>query len=290
MTILSIFEPHLHDLGGGFVVRRLLPAKAKQGVGPFVFFDHFGPTVEKPEDNHDVRPHPHIGIATVSYLVEGAMMHRDSLGSMQRIEPGAVNWMTAGRGIVHSERKPEDLKTSSYPLHGLQLWAALPVEFEEVEPAFRHTDAASIPSIAGQGLTVRVLIGKAFGQVSPVKTFQPTLYLDVDAAPGSTLELEASDIERAVYSLAGDLAVDGAALPANNLALLAPGPAVVISAPQSARYVVIGGVPLDGHRHMYWNFVSSSTDRIERAKQEWADQMFGKVPGETEFIPLPEQH
>jgi len=287
MTIEHILEPHLHDLGGGFVVRRLLPSAAKQGVGPFVFFDHFGPVTERPQDNHDVRPHPHIGLATVSYLFEGAMMHRDSLGSVQRITPGAINWMTAGRGIVHSERKPEDLRGQSYGLHGLQLWAALPLAHEEAEPSFSHTPAQAIPEHVAAGATVRVLIGSAFGMKSPVKTFQPTLYLDVAAAAGSELQLEASGLERAVYGVSGDLAIGGKRVAPMTMVVLAPGTSASITAPAGARYVVIGGEPLDGHRHIWWNFVSSSRERIEQAKQDWAAQRSGQVPGEIEWIPLP---
>jgi redox-sensitive bicupin YhaK (pirin superfamily) len=286
MALLTL-QPKLHDLGGGFVVRRLLPAAAKQGVGPFVFFDHFGPVTEKPQDNHDVRPHPHIGLATVTYLFEGAMIHRDSLGFAQRIEPGAINWMTAGRGIVHSERKPEDLRQASYGLHGLQLWAALPRASEETEPSFAHTPAEAIPVHRDGAVTVRVLIGRAFGLESPVRVFVPTLYLDVNAPTGGTLELEASSLERAVYSVSGAVSVEGESIEPHTMALL-PQAAVRITVPAAARYVVIGGEPLDGHRTIWWNFVSSSRERIEQAKADWTAQRIGKVPGETEWIPLPE--
>ena len=287
MTIWRILQPREHDLGGGMLVRRVLPAAAKQGIGPFVFFDHFGPIEVKPADNHDVRPHPHIGLATVTYLFEGAIVHRDSLGITQRIEPGAINWMTAGRGIVHSERRPEDLRERAYTNHGLQLWAALPVASEEVEPAFVHTPAASIPAVDLNLASVRVLIGSAFGATSPVATFQPTLYLDVKAQPGGTIELERSGFERAVYSVEGGLQVDGQGVEARTLAILEPGPVARISAPGGARFAVIGGEPLEGHRHMWWNLVSSRKERIEEAKRDWAAQRMGAIPGETEFIPLP---
>ncbi len=285
---------HLHagrtrDLGGGFLVRRLLPAFPRQGVGPFVFFDHFGPITVRPEDNFDVRPHPHIGLATVTYLFEGAMLHRDSLGSVQRIEPGAINWMTAGRGIVHSERRPPDLANGPYTNHGLQLWAALPHADEETEPTFTHTAAAAIPAWSEDGNALRLLIGEAFGRRSPVATFMPTLYLDVTAQAGATLRLPASFGERAVYPVDESLEVDGATVPPHTMAFLATDEDATIAAPAGARYVVIGGAPLDGTRFMWWNYVSSSRERIERAKDDWRAQRMGHVPGETELIPLPEK-
>jgi len=293
MPVISLLPPRDKDLGGGFVVRRLLPAPAPalRAVGPFVFFDHFGPIVTRPGDNHDVRPHPHIGLATVTYLFAGAVMHRDSLGSAQRIEPGAINWMNAGHGIVHSERTPEDLRATAYTAHGLQLWVALPRAFEESAPAFNHTPAAAIPSIEAPGAKVRVLVGEAFGRRSPVQTFADTLYLDVEATAGSTLALPAAAVrpgqERAVYSVDGPLVIDGAEVPAHALAVLAPGVAAQIAAPAGARYVVVGGEPLDGPRVIWWNFVASSRERIELAKDAWRQQRMGAVPGETEFIPLP---
>ena len=291
MPVTSLLPPQDKDLGGGFVVRRLLPAPARRAVGPFVFFDHFGPVVTRPGDNHDVRPHPHIGLATVTYLFAGAVMHRDSLGSAQRIEPGAINWMNAGRGIVHSERTPEDLRATAYTAHGLQLWAALPRAFEESAPAFSHTPAAAIPRVEAPGATVRVLVGEAFGRRSPVQTFVDTLYLDVEATAGSTLALpiaaDRPQQERAVYSVDGPLIIDGAEVPVHALAVLAPGVAAQIAAPAGARYVVVGGEPLDGPRVIWWNFVASSRERIEAAKDAWRQQRMGGVPGETEFIPLP---
>lgn len=287
MPILDLITPRAHDLGGGFVVRRALPSSKRQTVGPFIFFDHFGPVTVTPESHHDVRPHPHIGLATVTYLFEGAMMHRDSLGYAQRIEPGAINWMTAGRGIVHSERLPEDLRDKTFTNHGLQLWAALPTAHEEAEPGFSHTPAASIPVVNLPGVTLRVLIGSAFGLTSPVATFQQTLYLDVQANANSTLELPASSLERAVYSVDQIIVIDGVAVEPGVLALLQPGAAASISSPQGARFAVIGGSPLDGHRHIWWNFVSSRKERIDEAKAAWAAQQMGVVPGEHEWIPLP---
>ena len=288
MPISLLIQPHVKDLGGGFMVRRLLPSAARQGIGPFLFFDHFGPETSKPEDNHDVRPHPHIGLATVTYLFEGAILHRDHLGSVQRIEPGAINWMTAGRGIVHSERTPPDLANRTRVSHGLQLWAALPLAHEETEPAFHHTPASELPVYETQGVKVRVLIGSAFGLSSPVQTFVPTLYLDFDMQAGSTVEFTPETEECALYSVDKPILVDGVSLPAHTLGMVEPGRPCRIEAPEGARFVAAGGAPLDGHRHMWWNFVSSSRERIEQAKADWAAQRFGQIPGETEFIPLPQ--
>jgi len=287
MPIERILEAGFKDLGGGFLVRRLLPSLPRRSVGPFVFFDHFGPVTVRPSDNFDVRPHPHIGLATVTYLFEGAMLHRDSLGAVQRIEPGAINWMTAGRGVVHSERRPPDLRDREYVTHGLQLWAALPQAQEEIEPSFAHTAAAEIPRWRDDGLRVGLLIGEAFGRRSPVATFAPTLYLDVEADAGARLVLPASLGERAVYAVDRPLVADGAAIAAQAMAMLAADADASVVAPEGGRYVVIGGAPLDGPRHMFWNFVSSSRERIERAKDDWAAQRMGHVPGEHEWIPLP---
>jgi len=291
MPIDRLIPPRDRDLGGGFTVRRLLPSVApRQGVGPFVFFDHFGPITTHPGDNHDVRPHPHIGLATVTYLFEGAMMHRDNLGSVQRIEPGAINWMTAGRGIVHSERTPPDLKQKEYIAHGLQLWAALPGAHEETTPEFMHTPATAIPEWSAPGIRVRVLVGNAFGLRSPVATYSETLYLDVVAEPGGKLVLplpENAGTELAIYSVDESLQVDGDAVPAFSMAVLIPGTGATIEAPRGARYVVIGGEPLDAPRTIWWNFVSSSKERIETAKADWAAQRMGKIDGEHEWIPLP---
>jgi len=283
---LQLLKPHGKDLGGGFVVRRTLPAAARQAVGPFLFFDHFGPITAQPSDNHDVRPHPHIGLATVTYLFEGAMLHRDSTGVVQRIEPGAINWMTAGRGIVHSERTPDDLCGVPRRSHGLQLWAALPVEHEEDAPGFQHVPAAAIPSLTLPGVALRVLIGTAFGATSPVATLSPTLYLDFALEAGATLRLPDAAAERAIYSVDADVELDGAAVPAQTMAVLEAGSTPLLRASEAARVVLIGGAPL-GHRHMVWNFVSSRKERIARAQDDWEAQRFDRVPGETEFIPLP---
>lgn len=284
----AILKSHEKDLGGGFVVRRLLPSAVKQAVGPFIFFDHFGPIDVAPDANHDVRPHPHIGLATVTYLFEGAIDHRDSIGSYQRIEPGAINWMTAGRGIVHSERTPRDLAGQPHRTHGLQLWAALPKAHEEDEPSFTHTPQADIPVVPLDGAVVKVLIGTAFGQTSPVRTYMQTLYLDVTLQAGRTLRLEGLPPEAAVYPISGDVLVDGVALVPHTMALLQAGAVPVVAAGSGpVQFVVIGGEPLDGQRFLFWNFVSSSKERLSQAADDWTSQRMGQVPGETEFIPLP---
>ncbi|MGX9773462.1 pirin family protein [Janthinobacterium aestuarii] len=284
----AILKSHEKDLGGGFVVRRLLPSAAKQAVGPFIFFDHFGPIDVAPDANHDVRPHPHIGLATVTYLFEGAIDHRDSIGSYQRIEPGAINWMTAGRGIVHSERTPHDLAGQPHRTHGLQLWAALPKAHEEDEPSFTHTPQADIPVVPLDGAVVKVLIGTAFGQTSPVRTYMRTVYLDVALQAGRELRLEGLPPEAAIYPISGDVLVDGVALVPHTMALLEAGAVPVVTAGGGpVQFVVIGGEPLDGHRFLFWNFVSSSKERLSQAADDWTAQRMGSVPGETEFIPLP---
>jgi redox-sensitive bicupin YhaK (pirin superfamily) len=284
---VNAIEGKLRDLGGGFVVRRVLPSSARQAVGPFLFFDHFGPIDVAPGASHDVRPHPHIGIATVTYLFEGAIIHRDSLGCVQRIEPGAINWMTAGRGIVHSERTPEDLRPRSHRMHGLQLWAALPEAHEETEPAFTHYPDAMLPEASLPGVVARVLVGRAFGVESPVKTLADTLYVDAAAQRGSVLDVAPCVEERAVYAVHGGLLIDGAPVESATMAVLEPGTTARVEAPEGARFVIIGGAPIGARRHMEWNFVSSRAERIEQAKRDWSAQRMGAVPGETEWIPLP---
>ena len=284
-TPLQLLRPHQKDLGGGFVVRRLLPAAQRQAVGPFVFFDHFGPITAQPSDNHDVRAHPHIGLATVTYLFEGAMEHRDSTGVVQRIEPGAINWMSAGRGIVHSERTPQDLRDKTRRSHGLQLWAALPAADEEMAPSFAHTPAAALPQLELGGAVVRVLIGSAFGATSPVAVRSPTLYLDIALQPGDAFPLPLA-AERALYVVEGAVELDGVAVPPFTMVLLTADDEPLLSASAASRAVLIGGDAL-GHRHIWWNFVSSSKERIVKAADDWAAGRFDAVPGETEFIPLP---
>jgi redox-sensitive bicupin YhaK (pirin superfamily) len=286
MPELQLLQPHAKDLGGGFMVRRVLPSALRQAVGPFLFFDHFGPITAQPSDNHDVRPHPHIGLATVTYLFEGAMMHRDSTGVVQRIEPGAINWMTAGRGIVHSERTPDDLRGVTRRSHGLQLWTAVPAEREDDAPSFQHTPADAIPELRRPGVTVRVLVGEAFSAASPVATLSPTLYVDFALEAGASLVVPAAASERALYGVDGGFELDGMAVPAQTMVVLDEETQPTLRAPAAARIVMIGGEPL-GHRFMVWNFVSSRKDRIAQAQDDWEAQRFAQVPGETEFIPLP---
>lgn len=287
MTPVLVLNPVSKDLGGGFVVRRLLPAVQRQAVGPFLFFDHFGPLDVRPGDDHDVRAHPHIGLATVTYLFEGAMLHRDSLGVVQRIEPGAINWMTAGRGIVHAERTPDELRGVARRMHGLQLWVALPEADEELAPAFVHTPADALPALEVGGARLRVLVGEAFGAASPVAVRSPTLYLDIALSAGDAFPLPPAR-ERAVYGVDGVYRLDGEAVEPRRMVLIAEGDEPMISADADARVVLVGGEPL-GPRFMWWNFVSSRRQRIAQAADDWAQGRFAPVPGETEFIPLPDR-
>jgi redox-sensitive bicupin YhaK (pirin superfamily) len=287
--ITAVLTGHEKDLGGGFKVRRILPSSTKQAVGPFLFFDHFGPLDVEPNANHDVRPHPHIGLATVTYLFEGAINHRDSLGSVQRIEPGAINWMTAGSGIVHSERTPPDLVGKIHRSHGLQLWAGLPKAHEETAPSFTHTPAEAIPELKIGDADIRILIGTAFGMTSPVETYSETLYLDVVLSAGQEINFDTLPIEAAIYPVKGELVIDDAELALHTMALLDTKNVTRVVAKTEARFVLIGGEPLDGHRFMWWNFVSSTKERITQAADDWEAQRFSKVPGETEWIPLPKQ-
>ncbi len=287
MTAMQTLTGHEHDLGGGFIVRRLLPAGVRQSVGPILFFDHFGPVTIEAGKGNNVRPHPHIGLATVTYLFDGAIMHRDSLGSVQQIEPGAINWMTAGSGIVHSEREPDALHDHSYKMHGIQLWAALPIDKEEIAPSFEHTPANLIPSLDVDDAHVRVLIGSAYGQSSPVKTFADTLYLDVQLPAGGKLILPALAEEMAIYPLDGALLVNDEQVAPRTLAVLPSGMESCISTGEAVRFMVLGGAPLESHRFIWWNFVSSRKERITQAAEDWQAQRMGKVAGDDEFIPLP---
>jgi redox-sensitive bicupin YhaK (pirin superfamily) len=293
-AIEQIIAPRRRDLGG-FEVSRVLPYMQRRSVGPFVFFDHMGPVTFAPGKGIDVRPHPHIGLATVTYLFEGAFMHRDSLGTVQTIVPGDVNWMTAGRAIVHSERSPDDLRAAGHKVHGIQSWVALPKDQEQAAPSFAHHTAASLPRVERGGATLRVIAGTAFGVTSPVQVFADTLYVDADLGPGATFTLPADHEERAVYAVDSAVSIGSEVLPAMQMAVLKPGVAVDISAPHKARCMILGGAPLDAPRLMWWNFVASSEELMERAKVEWRAApgqqwrgTFGLPPGEQEFIPLPE--
>ncbi len=286
--IVALLKPHPKDLGG-FEVQRLLPSTEAQMVGPFIFFDHFGPANFPPGEGVDVRPHPHIGLATVTYLLEGAMLHRDSLGSVQRIEPGDVNWMTAGAGIVHSERTSPEDRASGHRLHGLQTWVALPKAHEQGEPSFAHYASASLPKIALPGVTMRLIAGTAFGQRSPASTFSPMFYVAADMEAGSAFDLHPEHEERGIYAIDGELLIAGEALPAHHMAVLRPWSTVRIEARSRVVLVLLGGSKLDGERLIWWNFVASSKELIDSASARWRDRRFSPVPDETEFIPLPEK-
>ena len=279
-----IIEPKARYLGG-LSVRRVLPAGRRRMVGPFIFFDHMGPAGFPPGEGIQVRPHPHIGLATVTYLFEGEMVHRDSLGYVQPIHVGAVNIMTAGRGIVHSERAGDDLDTTSR-VHGIQSWMALPLEQEECDPDFKHYPSAALPELDQEGVKVRVIIGEAYGARSPVVCRAPTLYLECRMEEGSTLKLPGAYQEEAAYVVSGNISVDGRSLTGGLLAVACPGKTVRLRANAISHVMVIGGASL-GSRHIWWNFVSSSRERIEQAKDDWREMRFDPVPGEMEFIPLP---
>jgi redox-sensitive bicupin YhaK (pirin superfamily) len=287
-AIKQVVVPRTADLGDGFTVRRALPSAQSRMVGPFVFFDHFGPTVFRSGQGMDVRPHPHIGLATVTYLFDGEIMHRDSLGTAAPIRPGEVNWMTAGRGIVHSERTDPERRAHGDSLHGLQMWVALPAAHEEMAPAFAHYAVDEFPMVRDNGNSVRVVVGQAYGRSSPVKTTSETLFADAHLAAGGMLPLDADHEERAIYVLGGEIDIAGDRFGADRLLVFKPGDAIAIKALTDAHFTIFGGATMDGPRHIWWNFVSSRKERIEQAKAEWTTGHFGKVPGdEIEFIPLP---
>jgi redox-sensitive bicupin YhaK (pirin superfamily) len=286
MTTLQVIGSRQRDLGG-FVVRRVLPSEGRQMVGPFIFFDHLGPTQFEPGYGIDVRPHPHIALATVTYLFSGSLEHRDSLGSMREIRPGDVNWMTAGRGIVHSERTPPAARVSGEHVHGIQSWVALPDGQEDGEPTFVHYPAAALPTRVGDGVDLTIIAGEAFGLRSPVATLWPTFYVHAQIAHGATLEVPSDRGERAVYVVQGELTVDDIPVMAGQLAVLEPGKKSTLRALGDTRAMLLGGEHFPTPRYIWWNFVASSQERIERAKERWERQQFPGVSGETEFIPLP---
>ena len=287
MSIQQLITPEKHDLNG-FSVQRSLPNEVLKMVGPFIFFDHLGPAIFPAGKGIDVRPHPHINLATVTYLFEGSLLHRDSLGIVQEIIPGEVNWMTAGKGIVHSERSPESFREQESTLHAIQTWIALPETAEEVEPSFSHYPATDLPRWTQTGTSVTLIAGSYQSYHSPVKTYSATLYLALAFTKGSQFQLEPTNgIERAVYSVTSGLFVNGKPLEPYRLAILAPDKSVDISAEAEAKAMIIGGAPV-GDRIKDWNFVSSRSARIEQAKRDWQDRCFPTVPGETELIPLPD--
>ena len=283
----SIVVPRPRDIGG-FEVRRVLPSAERRNVGPFVFFDQMGPAELAPGSGFDVRPHPHIGLATVTYLFEGTIVHRDSLGSVQSIEPGAVNWMTAGRGIVHSERSDPELRKRRQKLYGIQIWVALPERYEETEPEFTHYSAELLPQMKDEEKTVRVVAGSLFGKTSPVKTLSKLFYVDAILHSEASLVLGNEYEERGVYLLEGDVEIHGQKFQPGRLLTFSSGDEITITAISAARLLLFGGEPLDAPRHVWWNFVSSSRERIEKAKAEWKGGRFVLVSGDSEFIPLPE--
>ena len=285
---ISLIIPAREKDLGGFKVRRVLPFAKHRMVGPWIFFDHMGPADFAPGIGINVRPHPHINLATVTYLFAGNILHRDSLGTRSVIKPGDINLMVAGKGITHSEREEEAAQAKARHLDGLQLWLALPEADEEIEPAFFHYDADEIPGVNEDGVSIRVMMGEAFGLTSPVKTYAKTFYAEFKLAAGKSVDTPMTAEDRAIYACSGTLEIDGQRLAQYEMAVLAPGAEAKITALDDAHFVIIGGEPLT-ERHIYWNFVSSRPERIEQAKADWQAQVFPKVPGDDqEFIPLPE--
>lgn len=286
-AIEQVIVPRTGDLGG-FLVRRALPSARRRMVGPFIFLDEMGPVEFRSGQGLDVRPHPHIGLATVTYLFAGEIMHRDSLGSAVAIRPGEVNWMTAGRGIAHSERTASDHRRDGEPLHGLQCWVALPASLEETPPAFLHHDAADLPVETGEGKAIRLVAGSLFGRTSPLATLSATLFVDVALEAGARLPLDPETEERAVYLVSGEIEIAGDRFPAGQLLVFRPGDRITLAAVSAARLAILGGAAMDGPRHIWWNFVSSRRERIEAAKADWKAGRFDPVPGDSEYTPLPE--
>jgi redox-sensitive bicupin YhaK (pirin superfamily) len=283
----SVIVSRTRDLGG-FDVRRVLPSVQRRMVGPFIFFDHMGPAGFAPGKGIDVRPHPHIGLATVTYLFDGEITHRDSLGSHLAIRPGELNWMTAGRGIAHSERTDDALRATGSRLFGIQSWVALPTRHEETEPTFAHHSKEELPVLEGDGARIRLIAGSLFGKTAPVATFSDLFYADGALSDGARVALPAEHEERALYVAGGRIDVAGETFEPGQLLVFKPGAEIVARALGPARIMFLGGEPMDGPRHIWWNFVSSSKDRIEQAKSDWKAGQFPPVPGETEYIPLPE--
>ncbi|HSN70650.1 MAG TPA: pirin family protein [Steroidobacteraceae bacterium] len=286
-AVRAVIQPRPRDLGN-FEVRRVLPSGRLRLVGPFIFFDHMGPKDFVRGQGIDVRPHPHIGLATVTYLFDGEILHRDSLGFVQPIRPGDVNWMTAGRGIVHSERTDPEVRAAGSSLHGIQSWVALPRTDEETEPSFEHHPAATLPSFELGDVDLTLIVGSAYGHTSPVRCFSPMFYLDARMPEGSALDLPAEYDERAIYVVAGAVDAAGESGSVGQMLVFEAGVPIRLTARTPARVMLVGGASMDGPRHIWWNFVSSSEARIERAKRDWREGRFDPVPGETEFIPLPE--
>jgi redox-sensitive bicupin YhaK (pirin superfamily) len=282
-----VIVPRVRDLGG-FSVRRALPHGRRQMVGPFIFFDQMGPAQFMAGQGMDVRPHPHIGLATVTYLFEGSIFHRDSEGNALEIAPGAMNLMTAGRGIAHSERTPTPQRASGQSLYGIQSWIALPDDSEEVAPSFQHFDAEVLPLVADRGMEARIIAGSAFGKTAPVASLSPWFYVEVKIAAGHAAPLDNDYEERAIYVVDGEVEIAGDLFEGPRLLIFRPGDRITIKAKSDARVMLLGGAALEGPRHIWWNFVSSRKERIEAAKEDWRQGRFAAVPNESEFIPLPE--
>ncbi len=273
---------------GGFSVRRILPFTKRRMIGPFIFLDHMGPAQFAAGQGIDVRPHPHIGLATVTYLFSGEIFHRDSIGSAQVITSGDVNWMTAGRGIVHSERTRDDERRHPHSVHGLQTWVALPKEYEDCAPEFFHHSAQTLPTDKSNGVHLRVIAGEAFGYRAPIKIYSPLFYVEVHMEPGSKFDLPAEYTERAIYVIGGTITIGGTAVAPLTMAVLSPGDSVRVEAMSPSHIMLLGGEPLSEPRYIEWNFVSSDPEKIVAAKQAWRDQTFAKIPGDDqEFTPLP---
>ena len=285
-----LIVPRAVDLGE-MTVRRALPSNKRQMVGPFIFFDQMGPAEFLTNEGIEVRPHPHINLSTLTYLFEGEILHRDSLGTEKTIQPGAVNWMRAGRGIVHSERTGEERKRQGQRLFGIQTWMALPTSEEESDPAFMHHGAEALPLIEAGGVSARLIAGRAFGTHSPLATASETLYADVQLKAGARMPVDASYDERAIYTVGGTIEVAGDTFEPGQLLILKSGDPITVSATADARFMLFGGAPMEEPRYIWWNFVSSRPERIEAAKEEWASGRFDTVPGdEADFIPLPAKH
>jgi redox-sensitive bicupin YhaK (pirin superfamily) len=284
-----VILPPVRDLGDGFSVRRALPSPQRRMVGPFIFFDQMGPATFGAGEGLDVRPHPHIGLATLTYLLEGQIEHRDSLGSLQTIRPGEVNLMTAGSGITHSERSPAEARVSGGPLFGLQTWIALPAADQEIAPAFDHYTAAEIPNLEADGVTLSVVVGHLDGLRSPVRTYSDTIYADLVLADGARYQFRAEHVERAMYVVSGAVEVVGqeGRFAAGEFVVLKPDAEIVLRADGGTRLTLVGGEPFPEQRQIFWNFVSTSAERIEQAKQDWREGRFAAVPNDPEFIPLP---
>jgi redox-sensitive bicupin YhaK (pirin superfamily) len=283
-----VIVPRTRDLGDGFEVRRALPHGKRQMVGPFIFFDHFGPVQFVSGKGMDVRPHPHIGLATVTYLFDGSIMHRDSEGNIQEIQPGAMNLMTAGRGIAHSERTPDLQRRSGQKMLGLQSWIALPKDSEEIAPSFQHYAAGDLPTVVERGFTARIIAGQSFGIAAPVSMVSPWFYTEVNAEAGTSVPLDPDHEERAIYVVDGEIEIANERYTGPRLLVFRPGDRITVKAMQPTRMMFLGGDALEGPRHIWWNFVSSSKERIEQAKQDWKTGRFAVVPQEHEFIPLPD--